>query len=57
MNEEFVIGRAGVLDLEVPQVEISWDIFSFTHSCFLSQPPFPSFCFLAYLRSLYLKPP
>lgn len=38
---KIVIGIAGVLDLRVPQVELSWDIFSFTYSCFLLQTAIP----------------
>lgn len=33
MSEFSVIGVEG-LDVRVPQVELSWEIFSFTHSCF-----------------------
>lgn len=33
MNEVSVIGVEG-LDVRVPQIEISWEIFGFTHSCF-----------------------
>lgn len=39
VSEDFVIGKGGILDLRIPQVELSWDIFNFTHSRFLLQPP------------------
>lgn len=35
MSEVFVTGVEG-LDVRVPHVELSWEIFRFTHSCFIS---------------------
>lgn len=48
MSEDPVIGRAGVLDLRVPQIELSWAIFNFAQLGFLLQPPHsrPSVSFL-----------